>query len=136
MLRKLLYAVPLCLATQMAFAEYDLGVRPKIEKDPEPNWETAAYSCPLSIKTAKGEFNFSGARVLRAGNPLAELAPEPYEHIQFRFRSTKEIDVVCEYEGFNTGFVMRLKGVTACGGNEKPFFVACWTTDPYAGKKK
>ena len=143
MLYRLLSVVPLCLAAQMAFAQqpkYDGskfdGYRP-IVVDEEPNWETATYSCPLSIKTGKGEFKFNEFRLSHAGDPRAELMAAPSKYIQYHFNVTEEFDLTCEYEGFNTRLVMpRLKGLVACGRNDEPFlYMACWTTDPYAGKK-
>jgi len=136
MLRELLYIVPLCLVMQTAFAEHDPGLHTEIVVDPEPNWETATYACPLSIKTTKGEFRFNGARVFHAGDPLAELRGAPKKYIPFRFQETEEIDIACGYEGFNTTLIMQLTGLTACGGSDKPFLrMVCWTTDPYAGRK-
>ena len=146
MLYRLLLALPLCLAAQ-AFAQqtrpsvpydgskYD-GYQPIVE-DPEPNWDTAVYACPLSIKTSKGEFRFSEYRLSDAGMPQAELRAEPMKYIQYHFNGKDDFDLTCEYEGFNTRLVMpRLKGLTACGRNDKPSpYMACWTTDPHAGKK-
>ncbi|MDR1423031.1 MAG: hypothetical protein LBI92_00230 [Azoarcus sp.] len=136
---RLLFAVLLCLAIPMAFAQqpkqYD-GYQPIVE-DQEPNWGTATYSCPLSIKTGNGEFSFSGFRLSHAGDPRAELVAAPRKYIPYRFDMTEEFDLTCEYEGFDTRLVMpRLKGLTACGRNDKPVpSMACWTTDPYSGKK-
>jgi len=118
------------------FAEYDPGAHTKVEIDKEPNWETATYICPLSIKTIQGEFRYTGFRISLAGNPQAELMAAPKKYIPYVFQVIKEIDVACEYEGFNTTLIMRLKDVTACGENDKPFRrMACWVTDPYAAKK-
>ncbi|MDR2093490.1 MAG: hypothetical protein LBP58_09310 [Azoarcus sp.] len=138
----LLFALPLCMAAQMAFAEKPVPPAlcdgcDEIVEDPEPNWETTAYTCPLSIRTPKGEFKFSGYKVFGAGDPLAKLRPAPRKYIHFTFSEKDEMDIACWYKGFNTPLVMqRLRGLTACGINyTPPLHMACWTTDPYAGKK-
>ncbi|MDR2093491.1 MAG: hypothetical protein LBP58_09315 [Azoarcus sp.] len=143
MFHKLLFALLLCLATQAAFAEKPEPPDPcdgcdEIVEDPEPNWDTATYACPLSIKTVKGEFVFSGYQVFHTGKPLAELRPAPRKYIPFTFFKARDMDIVCWYKGFNTPLVMHLKSLTACGDNsheDAPMFAVCWTTDPYAGKK-
>jgi len=141
-MHKLLFAIQLCIAAHLCYAgqEYDGskydGYEP-VEIDPEPNWSTAAYSCPLSIKTGKGEYKFSWYRITHAGDPLAELRGAPRKYIPFRFQEGEEIDLVCGYKGFDTGIILRLRGLTACGRMEKPAPLAvCWTTDPYTKKQK
>ncbi|MDR0701011.1 MAG: hypothetical protein LBF61_01145, partial [Azoarcus sp.] len=97
---------------------------------------TAAYTCPESIKTAKGEFGLSGYNVTLAYQPTAFLRAEPVKYVLFNFGRPESLDVICEYKGFGNAFILRISGVRACGRNDKPSspFV-CWTTDPYAGKK-
>jgi hypothetical protein len=61
----LFFVLPLCLVVSIAFAQQPKPPElcdgcEEIEEDQEPNWDTATYSCPLSIKTAKGEFKFRG----------------------------------------------------------------------------
>jgi hypothetical protein len=104
---------------------------------PEPNWDTAAYTCPESIRTAKGEFGFRGYEVFDAGIQHGRLKSEGDGYIFYTFSGAEEINIVCIYKGFNTNLVMpRLKGLIACGSNDKPSLrMGCWTTDPYAGKK-
>ncbi|MDR2092590.1 MAG: hypothetical protein LBP58_04650 [Azoarcus sp.] len=139
----LFFALPLCLAMQTALAQ-----QPKlpelcdgcdeIEEDPEPDWDTATYTCPQFIKTVKGEFRFKGYEAFNARyQDEGQLRPMSRKYIQFTFSGAGETDIVCIYEGFNTVLTMpRLKGLIACGGSVKPSLrMACWTTDPYAGKK-
>ena len=141
MLQKLLFVEPFYLVSQVTFAQqpkppeqYD-GYEPIVE-EPEPNWKTAAYSCPLSIKTVESEYKFSWYKITWAGRPLTELRGAPRKYIPFKFQKSDEVDLICGYEGFSTSIILRLEGLTACGSNDKqPLRVVCWTDDPYAEKK-
>jgi hypothetical protein len=134
-MRKLLFAMPLCFAVQVVFSEHNPGADTEITSDPEPNWNSAAYTCPLSVKTVNGEFRYRGFQIFHTGRPLAQLAPAPRKHIFFTFDRTEKIDMVCGYEGLENRLVIQAKGLTACGAGGEPLRAACWTTDPYAGKK-
>ena len=105
--------------------------------DPEPNWETAAYTCPSSIKTEKGEhisFGYSIYDSINGGWSL--LKPEPRKYLSYRFlRDHFNVYLVCGYKGIETEFIIHAKDATACGDSgysDKPPRIACWTTDPYA----
>ena len=132
MLRKLLCIVPLSLAMQLAFTECS---DTKIEQDPEPNWETAMYSCPVSIETTKGKHSLSRFGVAKIKNDVQyELAPEPRKHVYFRQLEPYNVFLVCKY-GQEIEILVHAKDAVACGGNGEPGHLVCWTTDPYAGKK-
>jgi len=144
MLHKLFFAVPLCIAVHLCYAEqeydgrkYD-GYEP-IEIDPEPNWSTAAYSCPLSIKTEKGEHKlrgFSGFCMFENDGNWYQLKPMPRKNIQFNFTPPKEqAYIFCQYDGVKTEIIIHAKDAVSCGFAEKPSRAVCWTTDPYADKK-
>ena len=125
MLRQLICVVPY-LAAQIAIA---------VEIDPEPNWETAVYSCPMSVKTLKGEYSLSMFSVFDVkANDWYELAPEQRKHVYYRHLENDDIYLVCKYGG-ETEILVRAKDAVACGGNGKPGHLVCWTTDPYATKK-
>ncbi|MDR2925217.1 MAG: hypothetical protein LBU76_04615 [Azoarcus sp.] len=144
MLRKLFFAMPLCLAASVSYAEqeydgskYD-GYEP-IEIDPEPNWSTAAYSCPLSIKTMKGEHRFSHYSVYDViTTNWALLKPMRVKHIPHRFGKgwNYNIYLVCEYKGSDTEVIIHAKDAIACGIRVEPLRAVCWTTDPYANGEK
>ena len=130
MLRKLLWLLPLCITTQVAFACDD-----KVVEDAEPNWSTAKYSCPLSIKTENEEHKFisySAASGMNENGLWYILKPVSRKHIQHEFMLSKEqAYIFCRYGGLDTEIIIHAKDAIACGGKG-----VCWTTDPYAGKKK
>lgn len=139
----LLFAV---LAAQIAFAQQPKSTEPydgsKYDgyeapfEDPEPNWSTAAYMCPLSIKTEKGEIKLSGYNMTWARQPIGFIRAEPIKYVSFKFQKKDEIDVICTYDGFSPSIILQIKGVIACGTSDKPSLrVACWTSDPYAGSQ-
>ena len=68
----------------MAVAEHAPGAQTATEIDLEPNWETAVYSCPMSVKTAKGEYSLSMLSVFDVkANDWYKLAPEPQKHVYY-----------------------------------------------------
>ncbi|MDR2925218.1 MAG: hypothetical protein LBU76_04620 [Azoarcus sp.] len=143
MSRKLLYSVPLCLFTQLCFAEYyPPGVLPEIVNDPEPNWETAKYTCPLSIKTTKGEHEFEQYFLYDVmGKTWVQLTGERRKFVPYRFLEnfkgvTFHHHLVCKYKGTDTEVAIYVKDAIACGSGGNPLRTVCWATDPYAGKKK
>ncbi|MDR0564702.1 MAG: hypothetical protein LBG78_07205 [Azoarcus sp.] len=134
-MRKLFYALPFCFVVQAAFAEYDPGAYIEIEADPEPNWETAAYSCPESVVTAKGNLPLSSFGMYDVENDaLYELVPEHRKYVYYRQLQNYNIQLLCQY-GQKLEMLIRAKDTVACGGNGTPGHLVCWTTDPYAGKK-
>lgn len=137
--RKLFFAVPLCLAVHSGYTEQEYDGSKydgyeAIEIDPEPNWNTVAYSCPLSIKTEKGEHKFrafSAFYKFENNSVWYQLKPMPIKNIRFKFMPPKEqAYIFCHYEGVSTEIIIHAKNAVACGGTG-----VCWTTDPYAGKK-
>jgi len=137
MLRKLLFVLLFCIAAQTVFAQqppeqYD-GYEPIIE-DPEPNWNMAKYSCPLSIKTGNGEHKFlsySAAGGMAENGLWYILKPASRKHIQYESMLSKEQPFVfCRYENIEMEIIINANDAVACGGKG-----VCWTTDPYAGKK-
>jgi hypothetical protein len=145
MLHKLFFAVSLCLAAHLSYAEqeydgskYD-GYEP-IEIDPEPNWSTTEYFCPLSIKTMKGEHKFKGYSaysMYEDDGRWYHLKPMSRKNIQYNFMPPKEqAYIFCHYEGVSTEIIIHAKDATACGFTENPSRAVCWKTDPYAGEKQ
>ncbi|MDR2925293.1 MAG: hypothetical protein LBU76_05015 [Azoarcus sp.] len=144
MLRKLVFAVPLCLIAYISHAEqeydgskYD-GYEP-IEIDPEPNWSTVAYSCPLSIKTTKGEHKFSHYSVYDViTTNWALLKPLPATHILYSFGKGDNYNIylVCEYKNSDIEVIIYAKDAVACGAASKPSQAVCWKSNPYANKKE
>ena len=126
------------VASSIHAGEEDFDGYEPIVVDPEPNWETAAYTCPLSIKTEKGEFKLLQYSIYDARNyaPRESWAlqkPAPRKYLRYRsYDSRDHIHMVCEYEGIKAEFIIYAKDATACGGGGKPPRIACWTTDPYA----
>jgi hypothetical protein len=131
-MRKLLFAMPFCFAVQVAFSEHGLGADTEITSDPEPNWNTAVYSCPLSIETQKGVHTLLMFSVYNMkNNNWYELAPEHRKYVYFRHLENDNIFLSCKYgQEKEMEILVRAKNTVACGGNGKPGHLVCWTTDP------
>jgi len=139
-----LILAPFLLVSHVAFAQQPVSPEPydeyeQVIEDPEPNWETVEYSCPLSIKTRTGEHKFRGYRAFDYSTKYgtwARLKEEPAVNIHHRFDSKRwEPYIFCNYENTDTEIIIHAKDAIACGAGGKPWRAVCWTTDPYAGKK-
>jgi len=93
----------LLLVSHVAFAKqpksprhYD-GYEP-IVQDPEPNWESAAYVCPLSIKLKTGEYKFRNYYVYDYDTKDGRwyfLPPEPAVNIHYsRFENGEQLYIL------------------------------------------
>ena len=135
MLLPLFFVSHVALAKQPKLPEHPDGHEPII-KDREPNWEAAAYSCPLSIQIKTGEHKFSGYYAylyFEESGSWSILRAEPQVNIHYRFSSPKQMQpyIFCQYEKTDMTIIIHAKDAIACGGNG-----VCWTSDPYTGKKK
>jgi hypothetical protein len=143
MFHKLFCIFLLLFMTHLAFADNSSSAQDKIALDTEPNWETAEYTCPLSIKTADGEYNLRWYALYellgKDGKKWSLLYPDSQQrkYVEFQFKNPdkRNIYMTCLYKEFYKEIILRVEGVTACGAGGNPWRAACWMVDPYAKKK-
>jgi len=130
MLLRILYLLPLCLATQMALADHP-GRGYEQEQDPVPNWESADYACPRMIISKGGKHNFTHAELyeysLRYGKWNYRV-PGAREHVDHDFDPSKEqAYLFCRYQSLTADFIVAAKKATHCSFLKG----LCWKGNPY-----